>query len=136
MGVILVVAAFEKLSAGGLFGFTGAVTQFGFPVPQLFGPFVPCLELIGGLLILFGLGARWVALLFICEFAINAFVLKAPRPAPFGGWDSMRIDLMMLAAAVMLVLAGPGALALEDVILKRRDAAAPMPAAQYRAQYQ
>jgi putative oxidoreductase len=133
MGVILVVAALEKLTAGGLFGFVPAVTNFGFPVPQLFGPFVPCLELIGGLLILLGLGARWVAILFICEFAINAFVLKVPRQPPFGGWDSMRIDLMMLAAAIMLVLAGAGALALDNLLLKRGARAADLrPLAQER----
>lgn len=121
MGIILVVAAWEKFSAGGLFGFTGAVTNLGFPVPQFFGVFVPVLELVGGLLVLLGLGTRWVAPLFVCEFFINAFLLKVPRQPPFGGWDSMRIDLMMLAAAVMLFLVGPGELALDRWLLRRRD---------------
>jgi putative oxidoreductase len=121
MGIILVVASGEKFSAGGLFGFIGAVTNLGFPVPQFFGVFVPLLELIGGLLIILGLGTRWVALLFVCEFVINAFLLKVPRPAPFGGWDSMRIDLMMLAAALMLALVGPGELALDRVLSRRRS---------------
>ena len=63
-------------------------------------------------LIAVGLGARWVAVLFVVEYAITSLVLKVPRQPPFGGWDSMRIDLMLLAASIMLVLVGPGALAL------------------------
>src|ERR1700730_11530499 len=82
MGVILMVAAWEKFSSGGLFGFTRSVASFGFPVPEVSGVFVPCLEAIGGFLVFAGLGARWVAVLFVCEFAINIFLLKVPRQPP------------------------------------------------------
>jgi putative oxidoreductase len=132
MGIVLVVAAWEKFSGGGLFGFIPAVTRFGFPAPQVFGVLVPFLEGIGGLLVLTGLGARWVAALFVIEFAVNALVLKTTSPPPFGGWDSMRIDLMMLAAAIMLVLCGPGQLALETVLLRGRGSQRMEAAAQFR----
>jgi putative oxidoreductase len=129
MGIILVVASLEKFTGGGLFGFVGVVTNLGIVVPQFFGVFIPSLELVGGLMILFGLGARWVAILFVCEFFTNAVILKTPRQPPFGGWDSMRIDLMLLAAAISIVLVGPGELAL-DGLLRRRTAASLEP--QYR----
>lgn len=132
MGIILIVAAWEKFNAGGLFGFSTAIANFGLPLPQFFGPFIPLLELFGGVLVLTGLGARWVAVLFICEFAVNVFILKIPRPAPFGGWDSMRIDLMMLATAIALVLVGPGELALDSLVLRRRGARSMQTATQYR----
>jgi putative oxidoreductase len=132
MGVILIVASWEKISAGGLFGFSAAITSFGLPLPQFFGPFITALELVGGILILTGFGARWVALLFVCEFAVNVFILKIPRQPPFGGWDSMRIDLMMLATAIALVLVGPGELALERLVLRRRGARGMQTASQYR----
>jgi putative oxidoreductase len=132
MGIILIVASWEKMSAGGLFGFSGAIASFGLPLPQLFGPFITCLELVGGILMLAGLGARWVAILFVCEFAVNVFILKIPRQPPFGGWDSMRIDLMMLATAVAVVLVGPGELALERLLLRRRGARSMQTATQYR----
>src|ERR1700730_7697958 len=122
MGVILIVASWEKSSAGGLFGSSAAISSFGLPLPQFFGPFITCLELIGGILMLTGLGARWVALLFVCEFAVNVFILKLSRQPPFGGWDSMRIDLMMLATAIAVVLVGPGELALERLGGGRRGA--------------
>ena len=119
-GIVLLVAAFEKFFGGGFEGFTRLTTSFGLPVPQFWGVFIPLLELIGGALVLVGLGTRWVAVLFVVEFAVTSFVLKVPRQPPFGGWDSMRIDLMLLAASVMLVLVGPGAFALERVLFRSR----------------
>ena len=132
MGIILIVASWEKFNAGGLFGFSAGIANFGLPLPQFFGPFITLLELIGGILMLVGFGARWVALLFICEFAVNVFVLKMQRPPPFGGWDSMRIDLMMLATEIAVVLVGPGQLALENLLLRRRGASSMQTATQYR----
>jgi putative oxidoreductase len=125
-GIILIVASMEKFTGGGFDGFARVSTALGLPLPQLWGVWIPLQELIGGALILSGLGARWVALLFVCEFAVNALVLKTTKPAPFGGWDSMRIDLMLLATSVALVVCGPGAFALENVLWKRRRAAPPV----------
>lgn len=118
-GIILIIAALEKFNGGGFEGFTKTTTGLGLPVPGVWGVFIPFLELIGGVLVLSGLAARWVAVLFLIEFAVTSFVLKAPRQPPFGGWDSMRIDLMLWAAAIMLVLVGLGALALDNVVLRR-----------------
>ena len=119
-GVIITVAALEKFNAGGFDAFTKVVAGLAIPAAGFWGVFIPLLELIGGLLVLLGLGARWVAVLFVIEYAITSFALKLPRQPPFGGWDSMRIDLMLLAAAIMLVLVGPGAFALESVVWRRQ----------------
>jgi putative oxidoreductase len=125
-GLIITVAAFEKFNAGGFDGFTKVVTGLGIPVPGLWGVFIPLLELIGGLMLLFGLGARWVAFLFIVEYFITGFVLKIPRQPPFGGWDSMRIDLMLWAAVIAIAAVGPGAFALESLVLRRGRAEMPL----------
>ena len=119
-GIIITVAALEKFNAGGFDAFTRVVTGLAIPAAGFWGVFIPLLELVGGLMVLLGLGARWVAVLFVIEYAITSFALKLPRQPPFGGWDSMRIDLMLLAAAIMLVLVGPGAFALESVVWRRR----------------
>lgn len=118
-GVIITVAALEKFNAGGFEGFTKVVSGLGIPGAPFWGVFIPLLELIGGLMVLLGLYARWVAVLFVIEYFVTSFLLKVPRQPPFGGWDSMRIDLMLLAAAIMLVLVGPGALALESLLRRR-----------------
>ena len=37
MGIILIVASWEKFNAGGLFGFSASIANFGLPLPQFFG---------------------------------------------------------------------------------------------------
>lgn len=118
-GIIITVAAFEKFGGGGFEGFTRASAGLGLPVPGFWGVFIPLLELIGGLMLLLGFGARWAACLFIVEFFVTAFLLKIPRQPPFGGWDSMRIDLMLWAAVIAIAAVGPGAFAVESLLLRR-----------------
>ena len=112
--IVLIVAGFSKF--GNLNGFAGFLTNVGFPAPGLLAPFVATLELVGGILLLIGLGTRWVAILFVIHFLIIAFVVKLPRM----GWDPSRIDVMMLAAAILMLLAGPGKAAVDEVLAKRR----------------
>jgi len=125
-GLIIMIAGLEKWEAGGLTGFTQALMTVGLPLAALWGVWIPLQEFVGGLLILTGLGVRWVAILFVIEFFVTSFLLKAPRPAPFGGWDSMRLDLMLWAAAITLALVGPGAFALQNLLSRRTWAAAEM----------
>ena len=117
-GVILFVAGIQKW-AGGIGGFIGFVTQLGIPAPQVVGPLIATGEVIGGLLLILGLGVRWVGLWFICEFLVTSLYVKLGRGA---GWDAARIDLMLLVAAVLAVLSGAGALALDEWLVRRRTA--------------
>jgi putative oxidoreductase len=128
-GLIIFVAALEKYTGMGFSGFSAVATQLSIPAASFWGVFIPLLELIGGALILVGLGTRWVAVLFVIEYFVTSFLLKVPRPAPFGGWDSMRIDLMLFTTAIALVLVGPGALALDSLVLGRRASGAQRAAA-------
>jgi len=123
-GLIIMVAGLEKWGAGGLTGFTQAVTNVGVPLAAFWGVWIPLQEFAGGLLILTGLGVRWVAILFVVEFFVTSFLIKAPSPAPFGGWDSMRLDLMLWAAALTIALVGPGEFALQNLLSRRTWAAA------------
>jgi putative oxidoreductase len=125
-GLIITVAAFEKFGGGGFEGFTKTSTSLGLPMPEVWGVFIPLLELIGGLMLLFGLGARWISFLFIVEYFVTGFVLKIPRQPPFGGWDSMRIDLMLWAAVIAIAAVGSGAFALESLVLRRGRAEMPI----------
>jgi putative oxidoreductase len=128
-GIIIFWAGVEKIE-GGFPNWTRAMANFGFPVPEFWGVFIPLLEAIGGLLLIFGLGARWVSILFIIEYFGTGLVIKTQAAPPFGGWNSMRIDLMLLAAVIAVALVGPGAAALESVLVRRSRvaAAAPEPA--------
>jgi putative oxidoreductase len=120
MGIILIAAGYAKF-AGGIEGFAGFMGQAGFPAPGLLAPLLATWEIIGGLLILIGLGGRWLGLLVILEFLVAAFVVKLPRL----GWDASRIDLMMLAGGLLLLLASTGKAPADEMLARRRAGTAP-----------
>ena len=117
-GVILAVAGIQKW-LGGIGGFAGFVGSLGFPAPEVIAPVIATGEVIGGLLILLGIKARFVALWFVAGFIVTSFVVKLAKQ----GFDAGRIDLMILAASLMLVLAGAGKLAVDEYLGRREELA-------------
>jgi len=116
MGIIVVVAGTQKVM--GPLPFGGASRL---PVPEFFGYYVPAHEFLFGILLLIGLATRWVALLFIIEFFITGILIKLNAAPPFGGYESARIDYMLLATAIALVIGGPGVLSLDYWLARRRE---------------
>ena len=119
-GIIIFWACVEKFQAGGPATFAQNPALAAFPMTAFWGTFIPLLEGIGGALLILGLGARWVAILFTIEYFGTGLWIKTHSAPPFGGWDSMRIDLMLLATVFAIVLVGPGAFALENVLRRAR----------------
>jgi putative oxidoreductase len=119
-GIIIFWASVEKFQAGGPAAFAQNPALAAFPVPMFWGTFITLLEGIGGALLILGLGARWVAILFTIEYFGTGLWIKTHSAPPFGGWDSMRIDLMLLVTVFTIVLVGPGAFALENVLRRTR----------------
>jgi putative oxidoreductase len=115
MGSIVVVAGTQKVL--GPLPFGGARSL---PVPEFFGYYVPAHEFLFGLLLLIGLATRWVAVLFIIEFFITGILIKLNAAPPFGGYESARIDYMLLATAIALVVGGPGVLSVDAWLARRR----------------
>lgn len=104
-------------------GFIGFVGSLGFPVPVFFGWLVILLESVGGLLLVLGLGVRWVSLLLAVEMIFTTLLVKskigliAPPDQPGVGAE---IDLMLLAAMLALFILGAGELSLERIFMGRR----------------
>jgi uncharacterized membrane protein YphA (DoxX/SURF4 family) len=109
--------------AGGFTGFTGFVSSIGFPVPVFFAAVVVALEVIGGLLLIVGLGTRWISILFVVEMIVTTLLVKMPRMgfiAPQGQPGvGAELDLLLLASALVLLAHGSGQLSVERNILKR-----------------
>jgi putative oxidoreductase len=124
-GIIIFWASVEKFQAGGPAAFAQSPSLAAFPMTAFWGTFITLLEGIGGAMLILGLGARWVAVLFTIEYFGTGLWIKTHSAPPFGGWDSMRIDLMLLATAFAIVVAGPGAFALENVVLRWRGRGRP-----------
>ena len=103
-------------------GFAGFLTSLGVPAPGLFAVLVTALEVGGGLLLILGLGTRWVSLLFVIEMIVTTLLVKLPNAgfiAPQGGGAGAELDLLLLAAALILLTQGSGPLSIERNVLKR-----------------
>jgi putative oxidoreductase len=121
MSIIFIIAGYQKFMVMGIGGVTGFFRQYGIPLPELAAPLVAALELIGGILLLVGFGARWLGLLYFIEFLVAAFVVVLPAM----GWNAARLELMLLCGGLMLFLAGPGEPSVDEVLVKRRSEPAP-----------
>jgi putative oxidoreductase len=106
---ILLIAGWQKLGDIG-FVATG-FGKMGIPAPEIAAPLVVGLEAVGGALLLIGLFSRWVALLVAGQFVVATFYVKWAAQ----GFGAARLDLMILAAAVLVVLDGPGHAAVDGL---------------------
>jgi putative oxidoreductase len=109
MGLIFVVAGYTKLTVTGLPAVAAGFAKYSIPLPGIAALLIAVLELVGGLLLLGGFGTRLLGTLFTCEFIVATFWVKFRLM----GWNDGRLDLMILAGALLLVLAGPGRAALD-----------------------
>jgi len=116
-GLLFAVHGYQKF-AGGIGGVVTLFAKLAIPFPSLMAPFIATLELVGGILLLLGLATRIVAGLFAVEMLVTTLWVKIPS----AGWNASDLDRMLLVAGVLLVLAGPGAAALDRLWWKRGEA--------------
>ena len=116
-GLLFGVHGYQKF-AGGLGGVTTFFTKATIPFPGLMAPFIATLELVGGILLFLGVATRVVACLFAVEMLVTTLWVKIPS----AGWNASDLDRMLLVACVLLVLAGPGAAALDRLWWEREEA--------------
>jgi putative oxidoreductase len=121
MGITFLLTGLPKL--GNLAGFTGFVASLGLPVPGFVAVVVAALEVIGGLLLIVGLGTRWVSLLFAIEMLITTLLVKLPNQgflAPQGQPGTGAVyDLLLLVGALVLLTHGSGQLSVERNVIGR-----------------
>lgn len=113
----------------------GRFTKLGIPLPEFSAHFVATLEIGGGLLFLFGLATRFIAVPFIIEMVVAILSTKiglylgtSPLPKPpalptIGFWavlHEIRSDWAQILVSSFLLLAGPGPISLDAVLLRRR----------------
>ena len=116
MAIVVMVAGYQKLT-GGIGGVAVFFGSAGIPAPDIMAPFIVALELLGGILLLIGLGTRWLGLLYVAEFLVASFVVVLPR----SGWSAGRLELMLVAAGLTFFLAGGGKASVDEFLAKRRE---------------
>ena len=106
VGIVYLAHGAQKVFVYGFGGVSGAFGQMGIPMPAVMGPFVAMLELVGGALLIFGVGTRWVSILFAIEMAVA--VLKVHLSGGFFLPRGFEYTLTLFAANCAIALEGPG----------------------------
>ena len=120
-GIVFLMHGWQKLALMGVGGFAGFLGQLGIPGAEIAAVVVTAVEVIGGLALILGIGTRWVAIPLAFDMLVALFTVHLPAGffASEGGYE---LVLLLLAASVALILGGSGALALENVVRRRRVA--------------
>ncbi len=113
----------------------GRFTKLGFPFPEFTATFDGCAEIVGGLLLLFGLLTRFTALFFLLEMIIATLTTKialymgtSPLPLPpvppqIGIWavlHEIRSEYAQQLTSLFLIIVGPGVLSLDNYFKKQK----------------
>jgi putative oxidoreductase len=113
-GLLFAVHGYQKFARG--FGEVSAYfAKISIPFPGVMVPFIATLELVGGGLLIIGLFTRVVSALFAVEMLVTTVWVKLALGA---GWNASDLDRMLLVAAILMVLAGPGASAADNLVFK------------------
>jgi putative oxidoreductase len=121
LGLALAIHGWAKWSGGvdGVAGFFGSV---GIPAPQLFAWIVIIVELIGGLLLIVGFLTQIVGILVAIDMFFAIILVRASGGLlNENGTLAFSYELLILAAALCLALAGPGAWSVDDVVVDTRE---------------
>jgi putative oxidoreductase len=89
----------------------GRFVKIGIPAPQIMAPFVGCVEIALGSLLLLGLLTRLAAIPLIIDMLVAIATTKVPLLLKAGFWamaHEARIDFAMLLGCGFLLLAGAG----------------------------
>jgi putative oxidoreductase len=118
VGIVFLAHGSQKLFSYGFAGVAGFFAHAGIPVPAVSAVVVTLVEFLGGLALLLGIGTRVAALLLALDM-LGAIVFvhgKAGFFLPTG----FEYALTLLVANLGLLLAGPGAAALDNAISRRK----------------
>lgn len=121
-GIVFAAHGGQKLFVYGFDGVTGAFAKMGVPMPGLMGPVIALLEFFGGLALIIGLLTRIAALGL--AFNMLGAILLVHLAAGFFLPAGYEFALMLFAASLGLVLAGPGSLSADAAIASSRGGSA------------
>ncbi len=125
LGIAMLVHGWSKLNGGvdNVAGFFGGM--LGIPAPGLMAWVVTIVELVGGIFLVVGFLTQIAGILIALDMLgaiLFAFLL---RGAPFieNGQITWEKEAVFAAAALCIVLAGPGAWSVDDVVAGNRTRA-------------
>lgn len=116
VGVIMVAHGWQKLVGGPAAFGEGTLAGLGVPLPIFMGFVVTFVELGGGLLLIVGFLSRFSALLLTVNMLVATLLVKVDLGLIAEEGAGAELDLALIASLVVVLLAGPGKLALDRII--------------------
>lgn len=118
VGIVFLVHGGQKLFLLGFGGVAEFFGQLGIPLPLFFAVVVTLVEFVGGAALILGLFTRLVAIPLAIDMLVATLLVHLPNgfSVANGGYE---FTLVLLAASVALVLAGPGEAALDKILAAR-----------------
>ncbi|MBT8173483.1 MAG: DoxX family protein [Nitrosopumilus sp.] len=110
LGVIFIVHGVGKFNPG----FSNFLTSLGIPVEMQIP--IALAELVPGILLIFGVLSRFSAALISIIMLGAIFLVKGAQSLT--GDKGVEIDLILLASALVIMIAGPGRISIAHVIKK------------------
>jgi putative oxidoreductase len=114
-GVVMAYYGWSKVDSG-IGGFGQFLDSLGVPFPGFMAYVVTFLELGGGILLIVGLLTRLWALLFAIEMVFTTVLVKLDVGFMSQEGAGLELDLMIFAAAVAMLLLGPGRLSVDHAL--------------------
>ncbi len=102
----------------------GRFSRIGIPAPHVMGPFVGAVEVVGGLLLIFGLLTRLAAIPLIIDISVAILSTKVPILLKSGFWPmeaEARTDYSMLLGLIFLLIVGAGPWSLDATLSRGPD---------------
>ncbi|MCS4276534.1 MULTISPECIES: DoxX family protein [Mycetocola] len=115
LGVVFFAHGWQKLTEFTLAGTTEAFRGMGVPLPELVGPAVAILEIVGGAALILGLATRIVAGLLVLDM-LGALFLVHASAGIFVDAGGFELVLALAAGAAALALTGPGTFSADHLV--------------------
>ena len=110
LAVLFILSGWEKLT--GFAGLTSLLASKNLPIPQVLAVITVAIELGGGILLLIGFKARWVALLFVVFLLVITPIFHGFWNAPADQMKNQEINflknLAILGGMFVVAAFGPG----------------------------
>lgn len=119
LGVVFIAHGLQKFLVDTIPGVASGFGGMGIPVPEVAAVVVAGLEVVGGLLLIVGFGTRIVGALLAVTMAVAMVLVHLPAGfyAAEGGFEYV---MLLALASLALTLAGPGRIAIDALIRRRR----------------